>query len=72
MEDVRIFNGHLAYLTIVLVYFVAIWYILWQFGIFYSYLVYFPVLSCWQPWLISVETNTDRKNTTAMCSLGPT
>jgi hypothetical protein len=34
MEDVAIFYGRL-------VYFVAIWYILWPFDIFYGYLVYF-------------------------------
>jgi hypothetical protein len=37
IEDVGIFCGHL-------VYFVAIWYILWPFGIFYGYLVYFMVI----------------------------
>jgi hypothetical protein len=35
MEDVGIFYGHM-------VYFIAIWYILWPLGIFYGYLVYFP------------------------------
>jgi hypothetical protein len=41
MEDFGIFYGHL-------VYFVAIWYILWPFGIFYGYLVgiCFSVLVC--------------------------
>jgi hypothetical protein len=34
MEDVGIFYGHLIYFT-------AIWYILWLLGIFYNYLVYF-------------------------------
>jgi hypothetical protein len=34
MEDVDIFYGHLVYFT-------AIWYILWSFGKFYGYLVYF-------------------------------
>jgi hypothetical protein len=34
MEDVCVFYGHLVYFT-------AIWYILWPFGLFYSYLVYF-------------------------------
>jgi hypothetical protein len=32
VEDVGIFHGHL-------VYFMAIWYILWPFGIFYGHLV---------------------------------
>jgi hypothetical protein len=35
MEDVGIFYG-------LLVYFTAIWYILWTCGIFYGYLVHFP------------------------------
>jgi hypothetical protein len=40
MEDGSIFYGHLVYFT-------AIWYTLWQFGIFYGYLVYnFKFLSC--------------------------
>jgi hypothetical protein len=39
MEDVGKFYGHL-------VYFASIWYILWPFGIFYGYLVLFPVLVC--------------------------
>jgi hypothetical protein len=34
MEDVVLLYG-------ILVYFSAIWYILWPFGIFYGYLVYF-------------------------------
>jgi hypothetical protein len=34
MEDVGICYGHLAYFT-------TIWYILWPFGMFYGYLVYF-------------------------------
>jgi hypothetical protein len=33
MEDVCIYYGHLVYCT-------AVWYILWSFGMFYSYLVY--------------------------------
>jgi hypothetical protein len=37
MDDVGMFYGHL-------VYFMAIWYILWLFGIFYGYLVYFMVI----------------------------
>jgi hypothetical protein len=34
IEDVRIFYGHLVYFT-------AIWSVLWPFGILYGYLVYF-------------------------------
>jgi hypothetical protein len=34
------------YIYVHLVYFMAIWYILWPFGIFYGYLVFFPVLVC--------------------------
>jgi hypothetical protein len=37
VEDVGIFYGHL-------VYFMAIWYILWPFGIFYGHLVYFVAI----------------------------
>jgi hypothetical protein len=37
MEDVGIFFGHL-------VYFVAIWYILWPIGIFCGHLVYFVTI----------------------------
>jgi hypothetical protein len=41
MEDVGILNGHL-------VYFMAIWSILWPFGLFCGYLlrVLFPILVC--------------------------
>jgi hypothetical protein len=43
MEDVGIIYGHLAYFT-------AIWYSLWPFGVFYSYIhiwYNFPILvSC--------------------------
>jgi hypothetical protein len=40
MEGAGILHAHL-------VYFMAIWYILWPFGIFYGYLVYiFPILVC--------------------------
>jgi hypothetical protein len=49
MEDFGIFCG-------LLVYFMAIWYILWLFGIFYGYLVYFSrfgmlciPIKIWQP-----------------------
>jgi hypothetical protein len=38
VKDVDIFNGHLVYFT-------AIWYILWPFDKFYAYLVYF--VQCW-------------------------
>jgi hypothetical protein len=39
-DDVGIFGGHL-------VYFSAIWYILWPFGIFFGYLeLFLPVLVC--------------------------
>jgi hypothetical protein len=39
MEDVGVFYGHVV--------FTAIWYISWNFGTFYGYLVYFfPVLVC--------------------------
>jgi hypothetical protein len=37
VEDVGIFYGHLVYFT-------AIWYTLWIFGIFCGNLVFFPVL----------------------------
>jgi hypothetical protein len=37
MEDVGIFNGHLVYFT-------AIWCILWTFGLFCSNLYMYPVL----------------------------
>jgi hypothetical protein len=37
MEDFGMFYGHLVYFT-------AIWYISGLFGIFQSYLVYFPIL----------------------------
>jgi hypothetical protein len=40
LEDVGKFYGHLVYFTAILVYFVAIWYSLWFFGLF------FPVLVC--------------------------
>jgi hypothetical protein len=48
MEGVGIFYGHLVYFT-------AIWYILWPFGIFVGSLVYFLLLwyvaagKIWQP-----------------------
>jgi hypothetical protein len=41
IEDVCIFLVHLVYFTAILVYFVAIWHILWSFGMFYGHLVYF-------------------------------
>jgi hypothetical protein len=41
MEDAGVFYGNFVYFTAILVNFVAIWYILWSFGIFYGYLVYF-------------------------------
>jgi hypothetical protein len=37
MEDVAIFYGHLVYFT-------AIWYILWPFGLLYLNLVYFVAI----------------------------
>jgi hypothetical protein len=39
LEDVGTFYGHLLYFT-------AITYILWPFGIFCGYLPHFPVLAC--------------------------
>jgi hypothetical protein len=39
MEDFDIFYGHLFSFT-------SIRYILWPFGVFYGYLVFFPVLVC--------------------------
>jgi hypothetical protein len=53
MKAVGIFCGHL-------VYFVAIWYIMWPFGICYGYLVsiflflYFVTRKIWQPWLADI------------------
>jgi hypothetical protein len=45
MEAVRLFHRHLPSLFYShLVYFVAIWYILWPFGIFCGYLVYFVAI----------------------------
>jgi hypothetical protein len=42
MEDVSIFYGHLVYFTYChLVYFVAIWYSLKLFGIFFPFLVFY-------------------------------
>jgi hypothetical protein len=40
MEDVDMLFGHLVYFT-------AIWYIVWPFDIWYEYLVFFPILVCW-------------------------
>jgi hypothetical protein len=45
MEGVGKFYGHL-------VYFMAIWYILWPFGIFYGHLVYLFVIWCIFPVLV--------------------
>jgi hypothetical protein len=39
LENVGIFYGHLVYFTAILVYFVAIWYNSWLFGIFFPILV---------------------------------
>jgi hypothetical protein len=35
----RVLNSHLVYFT-------AMWYILWPFGLCYGYLMYFPILVC--------------------------
>jgi hypothetical protein len=43
MKDVGILNGHLVICTAVGYIFVAIWYILWLFGILYQEKI-------WQPW----------------------
>jgi hypothetical protein len=57
MEDVGIFYG-------LLVYFTAIWYILWPFGILVGYWVYFlpfgyvVARKIWQPWLSSPKIST--------------
>jgi hypothetical protein len=53
VENIGRFYGQMVYVFYgylfcgYLVCFVAIWYVLWPFGIFYGYLVYFfPVLVC--------------------------
>jgi hypothetical protein len=38
------FMAIFGYFTAILVYFMAIWYILWPFGIFYGHLVYFMAI----------------------------
>jgi hypothetical protein len=40
MVNVAIFYGHLEFFYSYLGYFIAIWYILWTFDIFYGHLVY--------------------------------
>jgi hypothetical protein len=40
MDNVGIFYGQLEHFTAILVYFIAIWYILWSFGIFSPFLVH--------------------------------
>jgi hypothetical protein len=49
MEDVGLFYGHLVYFTAIwYTYIVAIWYILWLFGIFTPFWYAVP-RKIWQP-----------------------
>jgi hypothetical protein len=63
MEDVGIFYGHL-------VYFIAIWYILWQIGTFFRHLVYFSVLVCCTKKNLATLINGERSPRTIVPGCG--
>jgi hypothetical protein len=54
MEDVETFYDHIVYFTTTyLVYFAAIWYILWLFAIFFLFW-YVVLRKIWQPYVGAV------------------
>jgi hypothetical protein len=52
-----------------LVYFVVIWYILWQFGILYGHLVHFSPRKVWQPCSEVVTRKSSSRVLGSFCSL---